>query len=245
MRLRCALHCRGVEATLRRFRTDPVLPLARCLPVADIFREIDEELRQDNLKRIWSRYRYLIVGGVAALLLGTAGYVGWQEYQSRQQAAAAESYAAALALAGEQNADAAARFADLAQSGSTGYAALARLEQAALLWQDEKRTEAIAALDALAGDSAAPQALRDLAIVLGAQRRLEAGETAAVKTHLATLVDSTSPWRHLARELAALAAEAEGNRAEARDLLRKLTDDLEAPQGARARAAELLQALPE
>ncbi|MFN3459925.1 MAG: tetratricopeptide repeat protein [Oceanibaculum sp.] len=213
--------------------------------MADIFREIDEELRQDNLKRVWARYRYLIVGGVTALLLGTAGYVGWKEYQSRQQAAAAENYAAAVALVGDRNAEAADRFAELARSGGSGYAALARLEQAALLWQEEKRAEAIAALDALAGDSAAPRSLRDLATVLGGQRRLEAGETAAVKPHLASLVDSASPWRHLARELAALAAEAEGNRTEARDLLRRLTDDLEAPQGTRARAAELLQALPE
>lgn len=213
--------------------------------MADIFREIDEELRQDNLKRVWARYRYLIVGGVTALLLGTAGYVGWKEYQSRQQAAAAENYAAAVALVGDRNAEAADRFAELARSGGSGYAALARLEQAALLWQEEKRAEAIAALDALAGDSAAPRSLRDLATVLGGQRRLEAGETAAVKPHLASLVESTSPWRHLARELAALAAEAEGNRTEARELLRRLTDDLEAPQGTRARAAELLQALPE
>jgi hypothetical protein len=213
--------------------------------VADIFREIDEELRQDNLKRVWARYRYLIVGGVTALLLGTAGYVGWKEYQSRQQAAAAENYAAAVALVGDRNAEAADRFAELARSGGSGYAALARLEQAALLWQEEKRAEAIASLDALAGDSAAPRSLRDLATVLGGQRRLEAGETAAVKPHLASLVESTSPWRHLARELTALAAEAEGNRTEARELLRRLTDDLEAPQGTRARAAELLQALPE
>lgn len=213
--------------------------------MADIFREIDEELRQDNLKRVWARYRYLIVGGVTALLLGTAGYVGWKEYQSRQQAAAAENYAAAVALVGDRNAEAVDRFAELARSGGSGYAALARLEQAALLWQEEKRAEAIAALDALAGDSAAPRSLRDLATVLGGQRRLEAGDTAAVKPHLASLVDSASPWRHLARELAALAAEAEGNRTEARALLRRLTDDLEAPQGTRARAAELLQALPE
>lgn len=213
--------------------------------MADIFREIDEELRQDNLKRVWARYRYLIVGGVTALLLGTVGYVGWKEYQSRQQVAAAENYAAAVALVGDRNQEAADRFAELARSGGSGYAALARLEQAALLWQEEKRAEAIAALDALAGDSAAPRSLRDLATVLGGQRRLEAGETAAVKPHLASLVESTSPWRHLARELAALAAEAEGNRTEARELLRRLTDDLEAPQGTRARAAELLQALPE
>ncbi|RKQ73640.1 tetratricopeptide repeat protein [Oceanibaculum indicum] len=213
--------------------------------MADIFREIDEELRQDNLKRVWSRYRYLIVGGVAALLLGTAGYVGWKEYQSRQQAEAAQSYAAAVALVGEQNDQAADRFAALAQSGGSGYAALARLEQAGLLWQQEKRAEAIASLDALAGDASAPQSLRDLALVLGGQRRLEAGEAAAVKAHLATLVEGTSPWRHLARELTALAAESQGNRAEARALLRQVTDDLEAPQAARARAAELLQALPE
>lgn len=213
--------------------------------MADIFREIDEELRQDNLKRIWTRYRYLIVGGVVALLLGTALYVGWKEYQSRQQAEAAQSFAAALALVGEQNDQAMERFAALAQSGSGGYAALARLEQAGLLWQQKKRTEAIAALDALAGDAAAPRPLRDLATVLGGQRRLEAGETAAVKPHLASLVDSDSPWRHLAREVTALAAESQGNRAEARALLRRVTDDLEAPQVARARAAELLQALPE
>jgi hypothetical protein len=37
--------------------------------VSDIFREIDEELRRDNLLKLWSEYgRYIIAVAVAALI---------------------------------------------------------------------------------------------------------------------------------------------------------------------------------
>lgn len=214
--------------------------------MADIFREIDEEMRQENLQRIWKKYNVLIVAAVAAILIGTAGYVGWQHYSASQRAAEAERFAAALAVAGQENADQAIRdFAAVAGEAKYGYAALARLEQAGLMAEAGDLPGAIDAYDALAADSAAAQPFRDLAIVLGAYRRLQADDAPGAVTSLSGLAAGSSPWRHLAREITALAAEKQGNRAEARRLLRQLVDDTEAPSGVRARAAEMLQALPE
>jgi hypothetical protein len=51
------------------------------------------------------------------------------------------------------------------------------------------------------------------------------------------------PWRHSARELAGLIALKAGDTPKARDLFKKIADDLGAPQGMRARAAQLLAVL--
>lgn len=214
--------------------------------MADIFREVDEEMRQENLQRIWSKYKVLIIAAVVALLAGTAGYVGWQEYTARQRAAEAERFTAALTISGQENAEQAIRdFGAIAGDARYGYAALASLEQAGLLAEAGDLQGAIAVYDALAAKSDVAQPFRDLAIVLAGYRRLEAGDAAGATTSLSGLVGGNTPWRHLAREISALAAEKQGNRAEARSQLRHLVDDTEAPAGVRARAAEMLQALPE
>ena len=47
--------------------------------MSDIFREIDEELRRDNLLKLWSRYgRYVIAVAVLALVIAGA-IVAWRD----------------------------------------------------------------------------------------------------------------------------------------------------------------------
>jgi hypothetical protein len=57
------------------------------------------------------------------------------------------------------------------------------------------------------------------------------------------LAVESSPWRHSAREILALVAVRRGDAAKAADLYRKIADDQAAPQGLRARAAEMLAAV--
>ena len=54
-----------------------------------LFREVDEEVRQDQLKKIWTRYGNLIVGVCVALIAVVAGIKGWQYWQVRQAETAA------------------------------------------------------------------------------------------------------------------------------------------------------------
>ena len=43
-----------------------------------LLREIDEELKQENLQQIWNKYGTLIVGGAFLLVAGVAGFQGWK-----------------------------------------------------------------------------------------------------------------------------------------------------------------------
>src|ERR1700756_294472 len=101
--------------------------------MSEIFREIDEELRRDNLGKLWARYGAYVIGLAVVLVVATAAVVGWREYQVRQSRAQSVRYAAAMALAQKNElAQAADAFALLAREGSGGPAMLARFQEAAL-----------------------------------------------------------------------------------------------------------------
>src|SRR5207302_5858738 len=211
--------------------------------VSDIFREIDEELRRDNLLKLWQRYgKYVILVAVLAVLIAGA-IVAWREYQASERRAQSARYSAALALVREgKDAEAAKLFAVLAQGGG-GYGVLASFEEAELLAKTGDRKAAIAAYDRLAGSSALDPEFRDLAVLLSVMQGLPDGDAKAAIERLQPLTDNGNPWRASALELTAAAKLKAGDRSGALDLYRKIADDLAAPQRLRARAAELAAAL--
>ena len=211
--------------------------------VSDIFREIDEELRRENLLKLWSRYgKYIIL--VAVLVVVIAGaLVGWREYQASERRAQSGRYSAALALVREgKNADAAKLFTSLAQEGG-GYGLLASFEEAELLAKTGDRKGAIAAYDRLAAMSGIDPEFRDLAVLLAVMHALPDGEANPLVERLRPLTESGNPWRANALDLTAAAKLKAGDRDGAREIYQQLADDLTAPQALRARAAELAAAL--
>jgi hypothetical protein len=64
-----------------------------------------------------------------------------------------------------------------------------------------------------------------------------------VKDRLAPLVGDNNAWRYSARELVATAEMSSGDMAAARESFQALVDDVGAPSGVRARAAEMLAIL--
>jgi len=210
--------------------------------VADIFREIDEDLRRDNLTRLWQRYGTTVVAAAVVVVLATAATVGWQRYERSQRLQRSQDYAAAVESIARSDAAAAAALARLADGGD-GYAALARLQQARLRAAAGDAEGALAQYEALAKDDDAPRPLRDLAVILLAQHSLDTADPAVLMARLAPLAAADSPWRHAALELTGLLAWRAGDAGRARDVFAALADDLEAPPGLRARAAELLAAL--
>ena len=209
--------------------------------MTDIFREIDEDLRRDNLTRLWQRYGTAVVAAAVVVVLATAATVGWQRYERSQRLQRSQDYAAAVESIARSDAAAAAlaRLAD----GDDGYAALARLQQARLRAAAGDAEGALAHYEALANDDDAPRPLRDLAVILLAQHSLDTADPAVLMARLAPLAAADSPWRHAALELTGLLAWRAGDTGRARDVFAALADDLEAPPGLRARAAEILAAL--
>jgi hypothetical protein len=211
--------------------------------VSDIFREIDEELRRDNLLALWSRYGGYIVAVVVLILLIAGGIAAWRAHQQSERQAQSAQFASALALAraGKTN-DAMVVFATIAKEGG-GYAQLAAFEGAALLAKSGDREKAAAAYARIAEDGWIGPAYRELARLLAVMQGGVSADPKAVIARLAPTTAGDNPWRPTALELTAAAELTLGDQRAALATYQRLADDLTVPHDLRARAAEMAAAL--
>jgi hypothetical protein len=207
--------------------------------VSDIFNEVDEEVRREQLKKLWERYGNYLVALCVLVILGVAawrGYDWWQAKQAAQSGAAFEQ-AAALAEAGKHQ-EAEAAFAKLATDGTAGYRVLAGLRQAAELARTDSKA-AVAAYDQIAADKNAGSAIEDLAAVRAGLLLVDSAPYAELRTRLEPLTAADRTFRHSAREILALSAWKSGDLTAARQWTDLIITDPQSPSGARSRAEVL------
>jgi hypothetical protein len=214
--------------------------------VADIFDEIDEDLRKDKAKDWWRQYgKYVIAFCVAAVTV-TAGYTWHQDRQRAELYEMSDRYAEAQALvaAGDPTAAAERMSALGAEAGDTGIGMVARFQAAGLMAENGDHAGAAAAFAAIADDSSVDALYRDLADVFSVlQSALAGDDRAQLLTRLEPMTRDGETWRFTARMIAASLAIGIGDTALAEDYLKRVADDAAAPTSARAQAAEILQAL--
>ncbi|GAB4367299.1 MAG: tetratricopeptide repeat protein [Kiloniellaceae bacterium] len=213
--------------------------------MADIFQEVEEDLRRDKAADWWKRYSLYIYAGAAAVVIATAGYQGWRSYDLKLRGQQSDAYAQALAAAeGGDAAQALAELQALSDPAGNGYPLLAALTQAQLAAEAGDSAAAERLWGELAANRGAPEALSDLGALFAVMRQMNDGEPAALRGALRPLAEPEAPYRFTALELLAALALREGDTAAAREHLSKITDDPAAPAGSRSRAAELLASLP-
>ena len=214
--------------------------------MADIFKEVDEDLRRDNLAKLWKKYGFQLMGLAAAVVLGVAGVQGWQAYDLDQRSKLSDRYGAAheLAQSGETAAGLDAMI-DLSEASGDSYAGLAAFEEARLRVESGDTGGAIAVWDRIAEGSGLGPGFKEAATLFSILHQIDSGDPAALRTRLQPLAADSQPFRSTARELLALIALGEGDTAAARDLYTKISDDREAPAGLRQRATQMLAALKE
>lgn len=213
--------------------------------MADIFQEVDEELRQERAATLWKKYGPYVIAAAVAIVLAVGGHRFWREYQETQRIEASERYQAAVEQIESDPASALDALAAIAADGDAGYAALAALRGAALAVEQGDRETAVRIYGDLARDTATPAPLDGLAAYLSVLHRVGHAEPDALLAAIAPLADGNGPWAPLALELRAVLLLESGDVAGAREVLAALSDVAETPQSLRARAAELLRALPE
>ena len=99
--------------------------------MADIFREVDEEVRAERAKELWRKYGAFVVGAAVLAVLAVGGFQLWKHMQAEAAAEASLRLEEAAVLAdGEKPADAAAAFAAVAAEGG-GPGLLAQFGEAA------------------------------------------------------------------------------------------------------------------
>ena len=212
--------------------------------MSELFNEVDEEVRREQLKKLWDRYSIFIVAGALLIVAAVGGWRGYQYLEARKasEIGAAFDHAADLA---EQNkhAEAEAAFTKLASDAPSGYRTLARLRAAAEAAKRDPQV-AVKLYDDIAADRSVNVSEQDLAKLRAAALMLE---TTTYDNMLQRLEGAAAPegtYRHSARELLALSAWRANNVAATRKWLDLIANDAETPPSLRSRADALQALLP-
>ena len=203
--------------------------------MTDIFQEVEEDVRRERFEKIWKQYGDYIIAGVAAVVIGVAGYRLWTRYEEQQRFNASKTFVAAQEAADAGNTAAAtAMFGKLAQSGPGGYATVAKLAEANTLLMSGKRGDAITIYKSIAQKDSSP--LGDVARMRAAWAEADSAPRSELETLLAPLNVQTSEWRFMAREVLAYADYRAGATEQAQKEYQALADDKASSQGLRDRA---------
>jgi hypothetical protein len=210
--------------------------------VSDIFREVDEEVRREQLKRLWDRWGNYILAAAILVVLAIAAWRAWDWWEMKKAQEAGAAYESALSLAqADKHGEAEAAFAKIAADSPKGYRTLARFREAAELAVRD-RAAAVKAYDALAADGGIGRTLQDLAAVRAGLLLVDSAPPGEIRARLEPLTGADRPFRHSARELIAISAWRVQDIATARRWFDMIMTDAETPAGTRSRV-EMLMAL--
>ena len=210
--------------------------------MSELFDEVDEDVRREQLKKLWDRYSIYIVAGALLIVAAVGGWRGYEYLEAKKAAEAGAAFDAAVELS-EQNkhAEAEAAFTKLAATAPSGYRTLARLRAAAEVASRDPQA-AVKIYDEISADRSVGAAEQDLAKIRAAGLLLETTTYPNMLQRLETAARPEATFRHSARELLALSAWRANDTAATRQWLDMIANDGETPSGLRSRA-EALQAL--
>ena len=210
-----------------------------------IIREINDELREEQMHKLWRRYGSVIIAVAVAVVVIVAGYQGWKTYSTSVRMSEGEKFhnAGLVAKSGDSEA-AIAQLAALGKDGESGYGVLALFQQAAILSANGDNRAAGDVYKAIATDKSNTNDTAGLALVLGALQEIKAGGNRDELTKRLNAANTDdNPWRYSVRELLGLVEIETGNKENAAKLFGALAVDSMAPEGIRDRARKLLAGL--
>jgi hypothetical protein len=210
--------------------------------VSELFDEVDEEVRREQLKKLWEKYSIYVIAGALLIIAAVGGWRGYQYLEAKRAAEAGAAFDAAVALSEQsKHGEAEAAFSKLAATAPSGYRMLARLRAAAAAAARDPQ-EGARLYDEIAADRGVGSAEQDLARIRAAGLLLETATYPNMLQRLEPATRADATFRHTARELLALSAWRANDTAAARQWLDMIASDGETPSAMRSRA-EALQAL--
>ena len=210
--------------------------------MSDIFNEVDEEVRREQLKKLWDKYGILVIALAVLVIIGVGGYRANDWYQTKQAGEAGSAFEAAVALSAEgKHAEAEAAFAKVAAEGTPAYKVLAKMREANEASSRDSNA-AIAIYDQLAANGSLGPTFQDLAVLRAGYLLVDTAPFEDVRKRVEPLTAGDRPFRHSARALLALSAWKANDAAALKKWSDMITADADTPTGTRGQI-EMLNAL--
>lgn len=201
----------------------------------EFFREVEQDLRDQEIKQFWEENKYWISGGVIAAIILTASLSFWRHWEYQRDTLATSQL---TKMTVDRQVDPAALSAFI-QATDKNHATVARFLLASELLKRGKKEEAIGIYNTIASTRGIDKEYREFAKVLSISQRIDQDDPATLEAELEELVNSKATWRHSARELQALALAKQKKFEKAIAVLQSLSEDEAAPLDIRNRALDL------
>ena len=206
--------------------------------MADIFDEINEELKQDRMTALWQRYGKYVIAFVIAVVAGVSLTQGYSYYTQKRDARSADLFFNAI-LSDDVSVTLEAAKEEL----SDGYVLLAEFRLAAALAENDQAAEAEQHYLSIVARDDIQQIYRDIALLLSVMQAPESTQLSDLQIRLDPLISSASPLKGLALEQAAALDVRRGNKAAAIKKLNELVALTDIPASLRQRASQILTVL--
>ena len=210
--------------------------------MTELFNEVDEEVRREQLQKLWEKYSVFIIAAALLVIAAVGGWRGYQYFEEKKAAEAGDAFNKAVELSEQgKHSEAETAFTDLAAKAPSGYRMLARFRAAAEAATREPQAGA-KMFDELAADASIGAEQQALARIRAAGLLVDSASYADMLRRLEPDAAAGQTFRHSARELLALSAFRANDSTATRQWLDQLELDAETPPSMRSRA-EALQAL--
>jgi hypothetical protein len=208
------------------------------------YREVDEELRRDQMKTYWERFGKLVIAGVVLLLALLGGYIWWQNQKEVKAGERSATLVDAFddIAAGRKKA-AIPKLDSLVQSGSDGHRAAALLTKADIAIEGKDLRGAAVLYKQVADDNGLAQPYRDLATVRMTAVEFDTLPPQAVIDRLKGLAVAGNPWFGSAGEMVALSYLKQGKPKPAAAIFAAMAKDKKLPDTLRSRATQMAGSL--
>lgn len=208
------------------------------------YREVDEELRRDQLLGYWKRYGKLMILGVILFIAAIGGVIWWLNQRELHSGDRGETLITAFEdVAAGKTAPAQAKLDQLSKSGVEGYRVASILTQADMASDANQADKAVGLFRQVADDSSLPQPYRDLATVRMTALQFDKLPPQQVISRLKPLAVAGTPWFGSAGEMVAIAYLKLNRPQDAGKLFAAIVKDKKVPESIRSRAEQMASSL--
>ena len=203
-------------------------------------KEVDENLRRDQMRDFFRTNGKWLVGGIVLFLAICAGIIWYQQHRQNRAEAQVEQLAQVYRDIGSGNTSKApAQLDELSNSSSKGVRATALFTRAAVALQQNDTAGALAIYKKLAEDDGLPDPYRNMALIRQTALEFDQLQPQQVVARLEPLAKPGEPWFGSAGEMTALALIKQNRTREAGQLFARISADASVPQSIRDRASQI------
>ena len=207
-------------------------------------REIDEELKNEKLKRIWDKYGLLIIIFVTLAVFSAVSYETFFAWKEKQNQKMSDTFAYALNMQNQGNfAQADKILSSLIESNRGIYANIAEMQKVNLLLEQNQKEDAFNILQNIIEDSSFNPHIQNVARLKLASYKLDNAPAEEIKNILQPLLNQQNLWEISANEFLAMLAVREKDFPLALELYQKISTNPSTPETMKIRALDMINLL--